>query len=105
MTALHVMAWCCIDRLNRYRDVLLLSGALLGIAGCERAKPSSHGDSARAVAAADSELPPPAAETAAWIPDVGPALLVEGNAPDEAIVVGGAEGDSLDTVLRSLSTA
>ena len=73
---------------------ILVTGTLLTLGACERATPATHSESAAAIAGKDSALSPQTTNTSGWSSAMGPALFIQGENRDEAIVLLPTDGDS-----------
>jgi hypothetical protein len=85
----------CIDAFRRFPTTAALV-ALVALGGCERkaASPASDSPSVGTVPCAGTSVP--ARDRSGWNAAAGPALLVQGAALDEAIVLFPFEDDTLD---------
>lgn len=76
------------------RASIITCGALLGMSGCDRSVPAARTDSASTHAESALATATTAIDVSGWIRSAGPALLVQGETRDVAIVLLPTEGDS-----------
>ena len=83
-------------RLFRVAPVSILAcGMLLGASACDRSAPAAHTDSASIQPESASVIATTAADISGWIRSAGPALFVQGETRNEAIVLLPTEGDTV----------
>jgi hypothetical protein len=90
---------------ERHFRLTLLSAACLAVIGCERAKTPAPSDSTSAVTTAAPAVATGRTGGSSWLPQLGPALLVEGATATEAVLLGPTEGDSLVQSLQAFATS
>jgi hypothetical protein len=84
---------------------ILATGTLLGIGACDRSAPAGHSDSPAVSVARDSAGFPPASTNSGWTSAMGPALFVQGENREEAIVLYPAGSDDVQLAAHSGSSA
>ena len=83
-------------RLFRVAPVSILAcGMLLGASACDRSAPAAHPDSTSIQPESASVIATTATDVSGWIRSAGPALLVQGETRNEAIVLLPTEGDTV----------
>jgi hypothetical protein len=82
-----------------------LTGAMTLVAACERNASVARKDSSNVQPPLIPDEGSSVQSSAPWIPDIGPAFLVEGSSPSEAIIVSQLEGDTLVTALGATAGA
>jgi hypothetical protein len=66
---------------------ILLTSALLGSGACDRSAPATRNDSSTATGSKDSVGTPRMANTSGWASNMGPAVFIQGEDREEAIVL------------------
>ncbi len=87
------------------RSVATIILAALASGACERSAPAMRADSASTKASIPDSANTPQASESTWAADAGPAILIEGPSPGEAIVVGPKEGDELTAAVASVAAS